>query len=795
MSEVDPPFHWLAHFGMVLARCRGMCLAGGPVTLSRRDAELLLFDQVHQASTLGQGAVLLVGGAVGTGKTALLQAMAVRAGRPDGWCVVVTCSARERERPYGVLDRLIESMCLAGMAHPFPDGVGGREDFFVMMDRVYAAICQFTGGRPILVGIDDVQFADEQSLRCLSYLIRRIASVRVVVVLNESTSFEPAMADFRAETLHLPFCHQVRLAPLTTADIAEQLRERLGGVPDDALVQFCAEVSGGVPLLLHALFDDLAVASGPLPAEPGPSFRHAVLRSLHRCAPSTAAVAQAAAVLGEYAAPELIGELGGVDSVLVEESIRDLREMGLLGRQWFRHPHARSAVLAGVPLPDLSKMQGRAAELLHESGAPAIAVAERLIAAQDGGKAPWRVAILCEAAREALTAGDLDSAVSIVRHAIGASSDEAERARAGVLLTEAQWYADPSRAARRLGELGQDARAGLLTGPDLLTAAHQMLWWGEFPAADELLRLAGGATGRAALWTFFAGGSWPADSPLAQSGLLAAATYLSSAAMLAPDGGRSDQADDALLGLLAGTSLTPPLFALAMLVQSGQASEAVAWCDRLLKEEWIHRVPMRRVMVGTIESVALLSVGDSMAALGRIREVFDAVPPPAWGVVVGLPLSVAIRASMDLGDTHAARSYLAVPGPPPMFDTPFAVPYLLALGFYHAAMGRPENALQHTRLCLELATKWGVEASMPSFLGLGGPPAAEPSPTDDGTGLTDAEQRVAALAAAGHTNRQIAERLFVTVSTVEQHLTKIYRKLNVRSRAELQRLMGGWTGI
>jgi DNA-binding CsgD family transcriptional regulator len=52
-------------------------------------------------------------------------------------------------------------------------------------------------------------------------------------------------------------------------------------------------------------------------------------------------------------------------------------------------------------------------------------------------------------------------------------------------------------------------------------------------------------------------------------------------------------------------------------------------------------------------------------------------------------------------------------------------------------------------------------------------------------GLTDAERRVAALAAAGATNREIAGRLFITVSTVEQHLTKIYRKLNVRRRSAL----------
>ncbi|MFE6159090.1 LuxR C-terminal-related transcriptional regulator, partial [Streptomyces sp. NPDC056486] len=51
--------------------------------------------------------------------------------------------------------------------------------------------------------------------------------------------------------------------------------------------------------------------------------------------------------------------------------------------------------------------------------------------------------------------------------------------------------------------------------------------------------------------------------------------------------------------------------------------------------------------------------------------------------------------------------------------------------------------------------------------------------------LSGAERRVAALAARGHTNKEISERLFITVSTVEQHLTRVFRKLDVRARSEL----------
>jgi DNA-binding CsgD family transcriptional regulator len=53
--------------------------------------------------------------------------------------------------------------------------------------------------------------------------------------------------------------------------------------------------------------------------------------------------------------------------------------------------------------------------------------------------------------------------------------------------------------------------------------------------------------------------------------------------------------------------------------------------------------------------------------------------------------------------------------------------------------------------------------------------------------LTDAEQRVAQLAAEGHTTREIAATMFAGVRTVEAHLSSVYRKLGVRSRVELAR--------
>ncbi|SEH50311.1 AAA ATPase domain-containing protein [Mycolicibacterium rutilum] len=55
--------------------------------------------------------------------------------------------------------------------------------------------------------------------------------------------------------------------------------------------------------------------------------------------------------------------------------------------------------------------------------------------------------------------------------------------------------------------------------------------------------------------------------------------------------------------------------------------------------------------------------------------------------------------------------------------------------------------------------------------------------------LTASERRVAELAATGSTNREMAAALFISPKTVEANLSRIYRKLNIRSRAELGRAM------
>ena len=89
---------------------------------------------------------------------------------------------------------------------------------------------------------------------------------------------------------------------------------------------------------------------------------------------------------------------------------------------------------------------------------------------------------------------------------------------------------------------------------------------------------------------------------------------------------------------------------------------------------------------------------------------------------------------------------------------------------------------------LELAERCGgraLAARTRTELRAAGGPTSDP----EGTGveqLTVSERRVAELAAEGRSNPEIAQTLFVTRKTVETHLGRVYRKLDISGRGELE---------
>ncbi|MFF8729243.1 AAA family ATPase [Streptomyces sp. NPDC015171] len=116
--------------------------------------------------------------------------------------------------------------------------------------------------------------------------------------------------------------------------------------------------------------------------------------------------------------------------------------------------------------------------------------------------------------------------------------------------------------------------------------------------------------------------------------------------------------------------------------------------------------------------------------------------------------------------------------------------YALAMAYAdlsaaHYELGEYARARLVARQAAREAEACRIESPVDAHL-LEDPARPEATESEGGPAiLSDAECRVAGLAALGYTNREISARLHVTISTVEQHLTRVYRKLNVANRSEL----------
>ncbi|MFJ1754065.1 AAA family ATPase [Kitasatospora sp. NPDC088134] len=201
------------------------------------------------------------------------------------------------------------------------------------------------------------------------------------------------------------------------------------------------------------------------------------------------------------------------------------------------------------------------------------------------------------------------------------------------------------------------------------------------------------------------------------------------------------------------------------------ALEDFARCGRLL-QEWGFDVPSFLPWRGDAAR-ALLALDRPARARELAREQ---LAHPAAGAPRTAGLSLRALAACEPADrvellTAAADRLEGV-------DVAELAWTLAELGEAQLAGGRERPGREALRRARELAEAAGLRPLLERL---------RASADGDEWGLSASERRVAALAAAGHSNREIAERLFITVSTVEQHLTHTYRKLRVKGRSELGR--------
>jgi DNA-binding CsgD family transcriptional regulator len=185
-------------------------------------------------------------------------------------------------------------------------------------------------------------------------------------------------------------------------------------------------------------------------------------------------------------------------------------------------------------------------------------------------------------------------------------------------------------------------------------------------------------------------------------------------------------------------------------------------------------------------ALALWALGDAQGARSYAGRSLAAARVCGVGSVVGVALRVAglVEESPAVAEGLLAESAVVLGGSPARLELARS---LVEWGSLLRRGGRLVRARDPLRRGLELAHRCGATAladrALHELRAAGSRPRRRTLTGVDA--LTATERRVADMAASGLGNRDIAQALFVTTRTVESHLTRVYQKLGIGSRARL----------
>ncbi|MEU1288829.1 AAA family ATPase [Kitasatospora sp. NPDC005856] len=704
--------------------------------LVERDEQLAFLAGLLAEAVGGRGRIAVVNGPAAAGTSALLDEFVEQAAEAGVLPLTAVGSADETGLPLGVLGQLLRGAPVpaeqrAAVRELLAAGAEGRQS---AVRELSALLLDLAERRPLALVVDDVQHADPDSLACLSHLTRRLGRSRIMAVLGRCGQAAHRTAEFHRELLRRPGCHSLALPLLTPDGVDRLVAARLGREAADRLAAECHRISGGNPLLLTALLDDQSAAARAGAAEGGPvvagGYGRAVRNLLHRGAPGLLPLAQALAVLG---APERVGRLLGLDGTEAERGLRELAECGLLDEGGFRHRAARAAVLDDTGSERRSELHGRAAGLLHASGAAVAVTAEHLLASGRVEEA-WTVPVLEEAAMAALAEGRVGQAVEYLRLACRVCEDGPRLARIRTALVRAEWRINPSVPTPHLAELTEALHRGHLRPSDGLVLAKALLWHGRFEdARDVLSRLdlengphdpetaAELRTTRPWLRCWYAPfldlvpsaaeepGPLPGPST-AHGWRLEAATALDSVLSRGPSEQVVAEAERILrTSRLDEMGMDTVESALLALTYGERADRAAPWCDGLIEEAISRQSPGRQARLATIRAEISLRQGDLPGAERHARQALEIIPAGGWGVAVGGSLASLLTALTAMGRYEEAADGLNLPVPEAMLQSRHGLHYLQARGRYRLATGHLNAALADFLACGDLMGRWGLD--------------------------------------------------------------------------------------
>ncbi|HEV7979232.1 LuxR family transcriptional regulator [Amycolatopsis sp.] len=776
-----------------------------------------------QKALHGSAQAVLLREPVGCGRAVLQDALAASGIEMDIEVRYVRCEESAADQGYEVVRRLLapagEAPAAGQPALPFLHGLSR-----IMVDLM--------SDGPQAIVVDDVQWCDEQSLRWMDFLLRRTQSLPLFILLSERT--ETGRRRFPLSDI---FSHDRCVLVEMAAPPESCARPHPGSTADSTAARLDGQPwhVREVAVAVAVLGDAGGEAVGMLAGVPERSVATAlgVLQELGVLSPAGATAIlrdlpedlllnwrdRAARILNDTGrrAEDVASQLLHLPELKEPWMGTVLREAAAAAR-WDARPQAAARYLRRVVTdePDDFGARMELANALAQIDPPAAAVVledmlerttdaghraqlvDRLADAESAmqlvgwGRGPNRDGLRPTtedwaewqgyagyAISRAAAGGPADLAVDYARRAVNATDEEASSCTTRTTVAYVLSLADlPDEA---LGELDKMLEADTADSPPWAAATVLTARAWTWNRIGEIAKCAADA-GEAIRLT--------SEEDMALPKVALANALVAQ--------GQADTAER-LLGEISSRWLEEfgfwaPLFLLARSAlhtyredHENALDDALA-CGRSLAEAQIENA---------VFAPWWIPASFLLARLGRGAEAEDVVAhgeelAARWGTARGTGYAQLARGAITPGKPgldllFAATETLA--GTPAKYQHAIAKS-MLAQGLFQA--GDVKGARKNFRQVVDLAVRCGAWAlarkARTLLVAAGGRmQAVQSSPID---ALSCQERRISELAAAGATNREIADTLSLALRTVEVHLTSVYRKLAISGRVELAPAFG-----
>jgi DNA-binding CsgD family transcriptional regulator len=404
--------------------------------------------------------VLVFYGPPGIGKSSLVRAAAQEA-RARGLCVLAARGGElERDAAFGVVRQLFtpplnrseeesrrrllfgpaaRTVPMLGLASSRDPGV---VDTYAALHGLHSLLLNLAAERPVLLAVDDLQWADPFSQQAIEYLSRRVEGERVAIVAGVRMPDPGAQAVPVAAILGDSRVSTFELGPLSPKGSDRLLSAALGVSCDPAFLNACRGVAHGNPYLILEVARACVAEDVPLTEEGarrvhelGPaSVARSVLVRVAARGDEAASLVRALAVL-ESAPTGLAADVAGLDARAASQAADALVDANVLEPErplHFVHPIVRNAILSELAVGEAARLHRRAAERISECDGPSELIAAHLQRTEPMAD-PWVVKTLRVAARAAVAGGAAQAAVGYLERARAEPAPEAEQ---GALLAE-----------------------------------------------------------------------------------------------------------------------------------------------------------------------------------------------------------------------------------------------------------------------------------------------------------------------------------------------------------------------